>query len=90
MDATMVKLTWLSERVEELEAEAERLIVGRAVRVRADINEQPFGLSKPSLKGKAFVVAAVFLTPVPSVWLKTEKGRILGVGVAITDVEFIS
>ena len=79
----------LARQVDALETEAAKLIEGRMVRVAADFRDQPYGSSKPNLKGKTFRVAALFLCPEPVVWLATESGRVLGTGIALDKVEIL-
>jgi hypothetical protein len=82
-------LAEMAAQVEEIEKRAAALVEGRTVRVIKDFRDQPYGRSKPNLKGKPFRVAALFLAPVPVLWLATESGRVLGAGIELAGVEFV-
>lgn len=53
------RICYLHTQSLRLEEEANALLVGQKVRVLTDYNGQPYGSSKPSLKGHIFTVTSV-------------------------------
>ncbi len=66
------------------------LVRGRFVRINKDFRDQPYGTSKPNLKGKTYKVTALFFQGDTSsrsnvtLWLEG-----LRCGISLDDVEFV-
>lgn len=64
------------------------MCVGRTVRIISDYNGQPFGKSKPNLKGREFKVkAAFFHAKSITLWLEAGDYRTHAIG--LKDVQFL-
>ena len=66
---------------------ANELVRGRYVRIIKDFRDQPWGSSKPNLKGKVFKVRNLFFSDIDggcTLWLEGVR-----CGVSINEVEFV-
>jgi hypothetical protein len=72
----------------EADHELRGMCNGRMVRITADYNGQPFGCSRPNLKGKEFEVRNAFFDD-HSITLWLEGGTRGTLAIDLTDVRFL-
>lgn len=70
------KIVFIHEESKALHARLERLVKGRKIRVAGDWNGQPWGRSKPSKRGKEYVVRGAGLDVQWGVFLWLEGERL--------------
>jgi hypothetical protein len=73
------------QQVMEINQDAQEAIIGKKVRITSNYNGQPYGRSRPSLRGKIFTVSGVEIgARCTFLWLKDQR-----LSIDLDDVEFV-